>query len=103
MEFKRVLFRSRQPAAGGGRLFDRRRDRAVAARSPRLGAAPALGRAAALATPAATAPAQSPRLPARGRQVTLPLAHHSALVALPVFAPALVVILVLLVHRLREG
>jgi hypothetical protein len=35
--------------------------------------------------------------------VTLPLAHHSALVALPVFAPALVVILVLLVHRLREG
>lgn len=35
--------------------------------------------------------------------MTLPLAHHSALVALPVFAPALVVILVLLVHRLREG
>jgi GAF domain-containing protein len=34
--------------------------------------------------------------------VTLPLAHHSALVALPVFAPALVVILVLLVHNLRE-
>ncbi|HEU5251725.1 MAG TPA: hypothetical protein VFU16_00170 [Solirubrobacterales bacterium] len=32
----------------------------------------------------------------------LPLAHHSALVALPVFAPALVVILVLLVHRTRE-
>ncbi|MFL5834197.1 MAG: hypothetical protein ACJ76B_09485 [Solirubrobacterales bacterium] len=32
----------------------------------------------------------------------LPLAHHSALVALPVFAPALVVILVLLVHRIRE-
>lgn len=32
----------------------------------------------------------------------LPLAHHSALVALPVFAPALVVILVLLAHRLRE-
>lgn len=32
----------------------------------------------------------------------LPLAHHSALVALPVFAPALVVILVLFVHRLRE-
>ena len=32
----------------------------------------------------------------------LPLAHHSALVALPVFAPALVVIVVLLVHRLRE-
>lgn len=32
----------------------------------------------------------------------LPLAHHSALVALPVFAPALVVILVLLVHRMRE-
>jgi len=35
--------------------------------------------------------------------VTLPLAHHSALVALPVFAPALIVILVILVHRLREG
>jgi hypothetical protein len=35
--------------------------------------------------------------------VILPLAHHSALVALPVFAPALVVILVLLTHRLREG
>lgn len=32
----------------------------------------------------------------------LPLAHHSALVALPVFAPALVVILALLVHHLRE-
>lgn len=32
----------------------------------------------------------------------LPLAHHSALVALPVFAPALIVILVLLVHRMRE-
>lgn len=35
--------------------------------------------------------------------MTLPLAHHSALVALPVFAPALIVIVVLLVHRLREG
>lgn len=35
--------------------------------------------------------------------MNLPLAHHNALVALPVFAPALVVILVLLVHRLREG
>ena len=35
--------------------------------------------------------------------MTLPLAHHSALVALTVFAPALVVILFLLVHRLREG
>jgi hypothetical protein len=34
--------------------------------------------------------------------VTLPLAHHSALVALPVFAPALIVILVLVVHHLRE-
>jgi hypothetical protein len=34
--------------------------------------------------------------------VTLPLAHHSALVALPVFAPALVVIVFLLVHRRRE-
>jgi hypothetical protein len=32
----------------------------------------------------------------------LPLAHHSAIVALPVFAPALIVILVLVVHYLRE-
>ena len=32
----------------------------------------------------------------------LPLAHHSALVALPVFAPALVVIAFLLVYRRRE-
>jgi GAF domain-containing protein len=31
-----------------------------------------------------------------------PLAHHNAIVALPVFAPALVVILVLIVHHLRE-
>ncbi|HYQ78996.1 MAG TPA: hypothetical protein VEP91_07815 [Solirubrobacterales bacterium] len=35
--------------------------------------------------------------------MNLPLAHHNAIVALPVFAPALIVILVLLVHRLREG
>jgi hypothetical protein len=35
--------------------------------------------------------------------VNLPLAHHNAIVALPVFAPALVVIVFLLVHRLREG
>jgi hypothetical protein len=34
--------------------------------------------------------------------VSLPLAHHNAIVALPVFAPALVVIVFLLVHRLRE-
>jgi GAF domain-containing protein len=34
--------------------------------------------------------------------VILPLAHHAAIVALPVFAPALVVILVLVVHHLRE-
>jgi hypothetical protein len=34
--------------------------------------------------------------------VNLPLAHHNAIVALPVFAPALVVIAFLLVHRLRE-
>ena len=34
--------------------------------------------------------------------MTLPLAHHNAIVALPVFAPALVVIVFLLVHRLRE-
>jgi hypothetical protein len=32
----------------------------------------------------------------------LPLAHHPILVSLPVFAPALVVVLVLLVHHLRE-
>jgi hypothetical protein len=32
----------------------------------------------------------------------LPLAHHSAIVALPVFAPALVIVVVLLVHHLRE-
>ncbi|HEV2858258.1 MAG TPA: hypothetical protein VGW80_07640 [Solirubrobacterales bacterium] len=32
----------------------------------------------------------------------LPLAHHSAIVALPVFAPALIVIGVLVVHYLRE-
>lgn len=34
--------------------------------------------------------------------MTLPLAHHNAIVALPVFAPALVVIAFLLVHRMRE-
>lgn len=32
----------------------------------------------------------------------LPLAHHNAIVALPVFAPAVVIILVLVVHHLRE-
>jgi hypothetical protein len=32
----------------------------------------------------------------------LPLAHHSLVVALPVFAPALVVVVVLLVHHMRE-
>jgi len=34
--------------------------------------------------------------------VILPLAHHSLVVALPVFAPALVVVIVLVVHHLRE-
>jgi hypothetical protein len=34
--------------------------------------------------------------------VILPLAHHNAIVALPVFAPAIVIILVLGVHHLRE-
>jgi GAF domain-containing protein len=34
--------------------------------------------------------------------VILPLAHHNAIVALPVFAPAIIVILVLIVHHLRE-
>ncbi|HKO37253.1 MAG TPA: hypothetical protein VJU14_02685 [Solirubrobacterales bacterium] len=33
----------------------------------------------------------------------LPLAHHPILVSLPVFAPAVVIVLFLLVHRLREG
>jgi hypothetical protein len=32
----------------------------------------------------------------------LPLAHHNAIVALPVFAPAIVVCLVLIAHRLRS-
>jgi hypothetical protein len=32
----------------------------------------------------------------------LPLAHHAAVVALPVLAPALIVIAVLVVHHLRE-
>ncbi|HEV2790240.1 MAG TPA: hypothetical protein VGV69_02955 [Solirubrobacterales bacterium] len=32
----------------------------------------------------------------------LPLAHHPILVSLPVFAPALLVILALVVHRFRE-
>jgi hypothetical protein len=32
----------------------------------------------------------------------LPLAHHNTVAALPVFAPALVVCIVLLVHFLRE-
>ncbi|MGN6816162.1 MAG: hypothetical protein ACTHK3_08760 [Solirubrobacterales bacterium] len=34
--------------------------------------------------------------------MTLPLAHHNLVVALPVFAPALVVCLVLFAHYLRE-
>lgn len=34
--------------------------------------------------------------------MTLPLAHHMTIVALPVFAPAIVVVLVLVVHHLRE-
>ena len=32
----------------------------------------------------------------------LPLAHHNTVQALPVFAPALVVCIVLIVHFLRE-
>ncbi|HEY6551449.1 MAG TPA: hypothetical protein VIY71_09660 [Solirubrobacterales bacterium] len=32
----------------------------------------------------------------------VPLAHHTAVAALPVFAPALVVCIVLVVHFLRE-
>jgi hypothetical protein len=34
--------------------------------------------------------------------VILPLAHHNAIVALPVFAPAVVIVLFLAVHHLRE-
>lgn len=34
--------------------------------------------------------------------MVLPLAHHNAIVALPVFGPAVVIVLVLLVHHLRE-
>jgi hypothetical protein len=34
--------------------------------------------------------------------VILPLAHHPVLVSLPVFAPAVVIVVVLLVHHLRE-
>jgi GAF domain-containing protein len=34
--------------------------------------------------------------------LTLPLAHHNLVVALPVFAPAIVVVAVLVVHHLRE-
>jgi hypothetical protein len=32
----------------------------------------------------------------------LPLAHHPILVSLPVFAPAVVIVIVLLVHHMRE-
>lgn len=32
----------------------------------------------------------------------LPLAHHNAVAALPVFAPALIICVVLVVHFLRE-
>jgi hypothetical protein len=34
--------------------------------------------------------------------MTLPLAHHAAVAALPVFAPALIVVIVLAVRVLRE-
>jgi hypothetical protein len=34
--------------------------------------------------------------------VTLPLAHHAAVAALPVFGPALAVLLVVAVHYLRH-
>jgi hypothetical protein len=34
--------------------------------------------------------------------VTLPLAHHAAVAALPVFGPALIVLLVVAVHYLRN-
>ena len=32
----------------------------------------------------------------------LPLAHHAAVAALPVFAPAVLICLVLAIHHLRE-
>jgi hypothetical protein len=34
--------------------------------------------------------------------VILPLAHHQTIMALPVFAPAVVIVLVLAIHHLRE-
>ena len=34
--------------------------------------------------------------------MTLPLAHHAAVAALPVFAPALIVLIVVAVHYLRS-
>jgi GAF domain-containing protein len=34
--------------------------------------------------------------------VILPLAHHQTIMALPVFAPAIVIVIVLVVHHLRE-
>ncbi len=34
--------------------------------------------------------------------MTLPLAHHAAVAALPVFAPALIIITVLSIRYLRE-
>jgi GAF domain-containing protein len=34
--------------------------------------------------------------------MVLPLAHHQTIMALPVFAPAVVIVIVLIVHHLRE-
>lgn len=34
--------------------------------------------------------------------MTLPLAHHAAVAALPVFAPAVIVVMVLSIRYLRE-
>jgi hypothetical protein len=34
--------------------------------------------------------------------VILPLAHHAAVAALPVFAPAVLICVVLAIHRLRD-
>jgi len=34
--------------------------------------------------------------------VILPLAHHQTIMALPVFAPAIAIVIVLVVHHLRE-
>ncbi len=92
----------RPPGADRDRLLDGGRDHPLAAGAAGLGAASAGRRSGGTSPQAATAFPLGLRLPAGRRQVTLPLAHHSLVVALPVFAPALVVIIVIAVHYLRE-